>query len=154
MLQVLFPLLTFILVFMCHLLYFKFANFGCIAGNSGWFAIYLELQEYYLGFSYAISLAFAAFSFMKLKECRKKAIGAGIGASAWVVALWALACFLTGCCGSPMWIVYVNLLGISILKVPKWSIAIISLVMVLLGYLWLRKKMPKYCSKGQEEDAK
>ena len=154
MLKVFLPLLTFIVVFIMHLLYFAHANFDCVAGTVDWFAMYVSLQEYYMGFSYAISLAFVAFSFMKFKECRKKAIGTGIGASAWVIAVWILGCFLVGCCGSPMWIVYVNLLGISILKIPKWSIAMISLLMVLLGFLWLRKKMPKYCVKGQTEDAK
>ena len=140
------PLLTFISVFVFHLLYFKITNFGCSSGGADWFAIYLDLREYYLGFSYALSLAFAVFAFMKFKACRGRSLGAGIGVSAWVMGLWALGCFLTGCCGSPMLIVYLNLFGISVLKIPKWSIAIISLFMVLLGYFWLKKKLPKNCS--------
>ena len=143
MLKRLLPLLIFTLVFIIHILYFKLANFGCFSGNTDWFSSYMRLQEYYMGFSYAISLSFAVFAFMKFRECKGKAIGAGVGAGAWAIALWTMGCFLAGCCGSPMWIVYVNLLGISALKVPKWSLATMSLVMVIL---WLRKKLPKYCS--------
>lgn len=146
MLDLIIPILTFILVFVLHLLYFKSVNSACLTGDVEWFTLYLRYQEYYLGFSYAISVAFAVFAFMKFRTCKSKSIGVGIGASAWVIALWTLGCFLVGCCGSPMWIVYLNLFGISVLKVPKWSIAIMSLFMVLLGYIWLTKKMPKNCS--------
>ncbi len=146
--KILVALLIFISVFILHLLYFKVIAFGCSGGQGQWFTTYLRLQEYYLGFSYAVSLAFAVFAFMKFKEYRKKAIGAGIGASAWVIALWTLGCFLVGCCGSPIWIIYINLLGISMLEIPKWLIAIITLVMVSLGYLWLNRKLPKCSSRA------
>ncbi len=146
-----FIIATFILAFIVHLLYFKLVNFGCAGGKTEWFTTYLRLQEYYLGFSYAVSAAFAAFAFMKFKECKRKAVDAGIGVSVWAIALWTLGCFLAGCCGSPIWIIYINLLGISMLKIPKWSVAITSLVMVALGYLWLKKKLPKYRPKDNGE---
>lgn len=148
MLKVLLPVLTFVLIFISQLSYFKFTGLGCSVENADWLAIYLRNQEYYLGFSYAVSGAFSVFAFMKFNQCRGKAIGVGLGASVWAIALWSIGCFLAGCCGSPMWIVYANLFGISILKIPKWSIAIMSLVMVILGYLWLRRKMLKYCLRG------
>ncbi|MEK6563675.1 MAG: hypothetical protein AABZ65_01445 [Candidatus Omnitrophota bacterium] len=146
----LFPVLTFIAVFISHIVFFKFINSGCQADGAGRLAAYVRLQEYYLGFSYAVSLTFAAFAFMKFKECKRKAFSAGIGIGAWTVILWTAGCFLSGCCGSPMWMVYFNLLGISMLKIPKWSIAGISLAMVSLSYLWLIRRSPKYCLKEKE----
>lgn len=152
MLNILVSILIFAIVFALHLGYFRVVTFGCSGESAGWFTSYLKLQEYYLGFAYAISLAFAVFAFMKFKDNRKKAIEIGAGASAWAIGLWILGCFLVGCCGSPMWIVYINIFGISILKVPKWSIAVISLAMVLLGYLWLKRKLPKSHSKDNSKE--
>ena len=150
MAKILFPVITFVMVFISHIVFFKFSNSACQADGSGWLVAYLGPQEYYLGFSYAVSLAFAAFAFMKFKECKRKAFSAGIGIGAWAVILWTAGCFLAGCCGSPMWMVYLNLLGISMLKIPKWSIAAISLAMVSLSYLWLIRRSPKYCLKEKE----
>lgn len=154
MLKILIPILTFISVFVSHILFFKIINFGCFTENADWFTAYLRLKEYYLGFSYAISVAFAVFAFMKFKACRGRSIGAGVGAGVWVATLWTLGCFLVGCCGSPMWIIYFNLFGISVLKIPKWSIAMMSLVMVFVGYLWLRKKLPEYCTGERKKHEK
>lgn len=148
--KVLFPALTFVIVFISHIAFFKFINFGCQSDGPGWLAAYVRLQEYYLGFSYAVSLAFAAFAFMKFKECKRKAFAAGISIGAWAVILWIVGCFLAGCCGSPMWIVYLNLFGVSMLKIPKWLMAAISLTMVFLSYLWLKRRSPKYCLKEKE----
>lgn len=54
MAKVLFPLITFVAVFISHTIFFKFSNSGCQAdGGAGWFAAYLGSREYYLGFSYS-----------------------------------------------------------------------------------------------------
>lgn len=141
MLKILLPTLIFIFVFLFHLIHFKVVNLSCSQPNWGWLAMYFRLGEYYLGFSYSISLAFAMFAFLRFKEYRLKSIGAGLGASSWAMVLWITGCFLAGCCGSPMGMIYINFFGLSKLELPKLLIALISLMMVLLGYFWLKKKL-------------
>ena len=103
-------LVTFVIVFMLHLLYFKITEGTC--GSDSWFQKYVNQQEHFLGISYALSFTFMAFAFLEFKENRKDALKAEIGGGLLAVILWFL-CFLLGCCGSPMLIVYLNIIGLS-----------------------------------------
>jgi hypothetical protein len=89
-----------------------------------------------------------AFAFLKFKEKRKDALKAAAGSGFFAVALW-LSCFLFGCCGSPMLIVYLNLIGISNLKVPKAVLLLMTVIVVGLGYVWLNRKSPITCCNGK-----
>ena len=146
-------LTTFITVFMLHLFYYKITESSC--AGSGWFQKYIMEQEYVLGISYALSFAFMAFAFLKFKENRKKALKAALGGGILAIILWFL-CFLFGCCGSPMLIVYLNLIGLSKLKVPKLVLLIMTVIFVGIGYIWLIRKSPKGCCNGRpcKEDEK
>ena len=135
---------VFILVFMTHLLYFKIKLTEEPCESIAWFQEYIKGQEYFLGLSYALSFAFIVFAFFKFKENRKNALKAAMGGGIFTVILWFL-CFLFGCCGSPMLIVYFNLLGISGLKVPKLVLLLMTVVFIVLGYVWLIKKSAKNC---------
>lgn len=136
------PLVTFITVFILHILYFKITEENCEA--IGWFQRYIREQEYFLGISYALSIAFITFSFLKFKENRKKALKAATAGGSFTIILW-LFCFLSGCCGSPMLIVYLNLVGISGLKIPKLFLLLMTIIFVGAGFLWLIKRSPKSC---------
>ena len=146
-------LATFITVFMLHLFYYKITESSC--AGSAWFKKYILEQEYFLGISYALSFAFMAFAFLKFKENRKKALKAALGGGILAIILWFL-CFLFGCCGSPMLIVYLNLIGLSKLKVPKLVLLIMTVIFVGIGYIWLIRKSPKGCCNGRpcKEDEK
>lgn len=137
----LYVVIFFILVFIAHLLLFRFSL--CEEESSNWLRLYLEGQEYFLGLSYAIALSFALCSFLKIKENRKKAVVGTIGGSSIALGLWLITCFLTGCCGSPMLIVYINLFGLSYLKMPKWALLLFTLVMVGAGSWWMVRLLPQ-----------
>lgn len=147
------PLVTFITVFVLHLLYFKLTEGTC--GSVSWFQRYVKEQEHFLGISYALSFAFMAFAFLKFKENRKNALKAAIGGGLLAVILWFL-CFLLGCCGSPMLIVYLNLIGLSNLKVSKLALLVMTIIFIGIGYIWLIKKSSKVCCNGKpcKEDPK
>lgn len=135
-------LTVFINVFILHLIYFKFSEGTC--GGIGWFRKYIREQEYFLGISYALSFVFIAFAFLRFKENRKNAFKATLGGGLWAIILWFI-CFLFGCCGSPMLIVYLNLIGLSSLKVPKLALLVMTIIFISMGYIWLIKKSPKGC---------
>ena len=147
------PLATFITVFMLHLLYFKLTEGAC--GTISWFQKYIREQEYFLGISYALSFTFVTFAFLKFKENRKSALKAAIGGGLVAVVLWFF-CFLFGCCGSPMLILYLNLIGLSSLKVSKLALLVMTIIFIGIGYIWLIKKSSKACCNGKpcKEDPK
>lgn len=146
-------LATFIAIFMLHLFYFKVTEGDC--GDIPWFQKYINEQEYFLGISYALSFAFMTFAFLKFKENRKAALKAAMGGGLLAILLWFL-CFLFGCCGSPMLIVYLNLIGLSKLKVPKSVLLIMTVIFIGIGYIWLNRKSSKVCCGGKpcKEDEK
>jgi len=139
-------LATFIIVFILHIFYFKVNEGGC--GSTPWLQKYIKEQEHFLGISYALSFAFMAFAFLKFKENRKDALKAAIGGGLFAVILWFL-CFLLGCCGSPMLIVYLNMIGLSKFKVPKLVLLIMTVIFIGIGYSWLIRKSPKGCCNGK-----
>ena len=140
--KIVIPLFTFIVVFILHTIYFKLTEGTC--GDTTWFQSYIKEQEYFLGISCALSIAFVAFAFLKFKENRKRALMAAMGGGFLAIILWFL-CFLFGCCGSPMLIVYLNLIGISGLKIPKLALLLMTVIFIGIGYIWLIKKLPESC---------
>lgn len=137
---------TFVSVFILHLIYFKLTEGTC--GDIGWFQKYIKEQEYFLGISYGLSFAFMTFAFLKFKENRIVALKAAVGSGLLAILLWFL-CFLFGCCGSPMLIVYLSLIGLSNLKVPKFVLLIMTTIFIGIGYIWLMRKSPKGCCGGK-----
>jgi len=140
------PLAIFITVFVLHLFYYRITESSC--AGSAWFQKYIGEQEHFLGISYALSFAFMSFAFLKFKENRKKALKAALGSGILAVILWFL-CFLFGCCGSPMLILYLNLIGLSKFKVPKLVLLIMTIIFIGIGYIWLVRKSSKGCCNGK-----
>lgn len=140
------PSIVFIIVFISHIAYFKFIEGAC--GDIFWFKKYIQEGEHFLGISYALSFTFMVFAFLKFKENRKSALKVAIGGGLWAVALWFF-CFLFGCCGSPMLIVYLNLIGLSKLKIPKLALLLMTIIFIGIGYIWLIKRSPNGCCNGR-----
>jgi hypothetical protein len=101
---------------------------------------YFEQKDYFIGFSYALALSFLAFSFLKILERKKGGYKGFFGGLSLVTVLYIFGCFLIGCCGSPMLVVYLGLFGSSFLGLTKPIVAILTTVSVAVGYFWLRKK--------------
>ena len=108
--------------------------------SSSWFHRYLESQSYWLSYSYALSLAFAAVAFRRYREqqlcaARNLAIG-GVTLSGFLAVT---GCFLVGCCGSPMLGVYLSLFGASFLPWAKPLVAGLTTLMIAASYWWMRR---------------
>jgi len=137
-------LTIFIIALSLHLAYFKVTEEHC--ASIGWFQRYVLEQEYFVGFSYALSFTFMTFAFLKYKENRKNALKAGLGSGLLVVFLW-FSCFFFGCCGSPMIIVYLNLFGLSTLKIPKVILLLMTVIFLSIAYIFLMRKQSNcYCN--------
>ena len=139
-------LAIFVAVFMLHLFYYKMTESSC--AGSAWFQKYIVEQEYFLGISYALSVTFMVFAFLKYKESKKNALKAGLGSGLLAVVLW-FSCFFFGCCGSPMIIVYLNLFGLSTLKIPKIALLIMTIIFIGIGYFCCLKKPSKCFCNGK-----
>src|SRR5512137_2864375 len=105
---------------------------------------YLQGQDYYTGFSYALGAAFAAWAIGKFVRSRQTAMAAGAaGSITFVGVLMAAGCFMIGCCGSPMLGVYLGIFGAHALGVGKPLMALVSLTSVGVGYWYLSWRAKK-----------
>lgn len=134
---------VFIIIFVLHLLIYKITEGNC--GGIGWFQKYINDQEYFLSISYALSFVFMAFAFLQYKENKKNSLKAAAGGGLLAVVLW-LSCFLFGCCGSPMLVVYLNLIGLSSFKIPKLALLFMTIVLIAIGYIWFVRSKGNCCN--------
>jgi len=114
------------------------------AENSSWLSHYSETQSYWLGYSYALSLAFAAVALRRYREQRMCAArNLAVGGITLTGVLAFTGCFLVGCCGSPMLGVYLSLFGASFLPWAKPLVAGLTTVMITASYWWMWSHSPK-----------
>jgi hypothetical protein len=110
------------------------------------YAMYFQDGEYYFGLSYALAIAFTLFAFSRIKIDRKKGATGFFGGITFSALLATFGCFMIGCCGSPMAIVYISMFGSSYLKIAKPLILIITLLSVIYAYRKMTKnKSCKSC---------
>ncbi|MFH1367857.1 MAG: hypothetical protein ABII64_01895 [Elusimicrobiota bacterium] len=143
--------IVFVAVVFVHVFYLVNAKDSCVEDLTR-YQSYVNQQDYFITLSYALSLAFMAYSFLKYKENKKKSMAAATGGGMISLGLWLL-CFLSGCCGSPMLIVYMNLFGISALHIPKGLIFLITVIFVALCALWLNRRVAGTCCEGSDCDS-
>lgn len=140
------PLTIFILVFLSHFAYFFLSKTWfspwVTVGNQNNLILrsYFEQKDYFMGFSYALALAFLVFSFLKVLDRNKGGYKGVFGGLSLVTILYIFGCFLVGCCGSPMLAIYLGLFGASFLGLTKPIVAVLTIVSVVVGYFWLQKK--------------
>lgn len=111
--------------------------------ESSWWQNYLETKNYWLGYSYALSLAFAAVAlrrYLENRACQTRNLA--IGGVTLTGFLAVAGCFLVGCCGSPMLVVYLNLFGASFLPLAKPLLAALTTVSILGAWWWLHRRQP------------
>ena len=140
------PSIVFVLTFLSHFGYIVlsktlFSPWVTVANQNNLIIKgYFEQKDYFIGFSYALALSFLAFSFLKILERKKGGYKGFFGGLSLVTVLYIFGCFLIGCCGSPMLVVYLTLFGSSFLGLIKPIVAILTTISVIIGYFWLRKK--------------
>jgi hypothetical protein len=112
--------------------------------DAGFLRLYLQGQDYYTGFSYALGAAFAVWAIGKFLRYRQTAMAAGVaGSITFVGVLMAAGCFMIGCCGSPMLGVYLGIFGAKALGIGKPLMALVSLTSVGVGYWYLSRRAKK-----------
>lgn len=105
---------------------------------------YLQGQDYYTGFSYALGAAFAAWAVGRFLRSRQASMAAGAaGSITFVGVLMAAGCFMIGCCGSPILGVYLGIFGAKALGIGKPLMALVSLASVGVGYWYLSWRAKK-----------
>jgi hypothetical protein len=105
---------------------------------------YLQGQDYYMGFSYALGAAFAAWAVGRFLRSRQASMAAGaVGSITFVGVLMAAGCFMIGCCGSPILGVYLGIFGAKALGVGKPLMALVSSASVGVGYWYLSWRTKK-----------
>ena len=140
-----YPLAAFIAVFILHATYSIFNSIQISkqwiqVENTTWLSLYLDRQDYFLGFSYSLAGAFTIYALLKFFESWKSGVAGVVGGVTLTGILYFGGCFLLGCCGSPMLAVYLSLFGSSFLGFTKPFTLILTMTSVVIGYFWLEKK--------------
>ena len=145
---------AFAAVFVGHVLYLR-----CLtsAPQKGWadnfnpslsfWQTYIIGQDYFVSFSYALSASFAVWATARFVYSRRRAAAIGaFGGASLVTFLAAAACFLIGCCGSPMLPIYISLFGSRAAGIGKPLMALISLISIGGGYLYVMRRPECRCA--------
>lgn len=101
---------------------------------------YVVRQDVFVGLSYALALAFVVYALMQWRQSVKRALAGAVLGTGLASAVWAGACFLVGCCGSPMLGVWLGLFGAEALGLTKPLVAGVTLLSVGCGYVCLRRQ--------------
>lgn len=122
---------------------------ACTPEAASWWVRYVETQGYWLGFSYGLSLAFAAYAFRRFREERwRSARNAALGGLTLSGVLAVAGCWLLGCCGSPMLGVYLGLFGAAFLPFAKPLVAGVTVLSVTGTWLWMNRRGQSRASCG------
>lgn len=153
------PLMMFLAVFSGHALFIRqqaalpadgWADVGVGYGGLWGFEAYVNEQDFYLGFSYALGAAFAVWAAGQFITTRQAVMATGaVGSATLVGVLMAAGCFLVGCCGSPMLGVYLGLFGAKALGIGKPLMALVTVTSVGWGYWYLARRATKGLCTGE-----
>ncbi len=140
------PIATFFFIFLFHIIYLsQSSKYGCMQNQSAdlksGFKSYISHKDFYLGYSYSLAGALTAYAIIITLENRRCG-GVGLaGGISLLTIVYGVGCFFTGCCGSPLLPVYLSFFGAKILGMTKLFIAIITTISVVVGYIWMSKKL-------------
>jgi hypothetical protein len=142
------PLAIFFSIFLFHITYLSHSSkYGCFQNQSAdlisGFKTYISHSDFYLGYSYSLAGSMTAYAvIVKLENRRCGGVGIAGGISLLTI-VYGVGCFFTGCCGSPLLPVYLSFFGAKVLGIAKPFIATISTISVIIGYIWISKKVSK-----------
>jgi hypothetical protein len=109
-----------------------------------WWDLYLETESYWLSYSYALCVAFIVMASQLYLLTRCKTSGRMVfGGVTFTGGLAVLGCFLIGCCGSPMLIVWINLFGAGFVPLAKPLVAFVTTCSIVIAWYWMRYSYKK-----------
>ena len=120
------------------------AKWALLPDDRTWLDQYLESRSHWLGYSYGLSLAFAAVA--ARRYLRNRSLGAGpfaVGGITFTAFLSMAGCYLIGCCGSPMLVVWLNLAGAKFLPFAKPLLAAVTTVSLAGAWWWMARRAIK-----------
>lgn len=145
---------SFVLIFILHMAYsiWKLNKISSAWAGQDDIALssYFNNGSYWLGYSYALAGALAAYGLVRFLENNKQGLKGLAGGVSLVGAIYLLGCFLIGCCGSPMLPIYLSLFGSSFLKFTKPLTAVLTTVFIFGGFLWMNRAENKKRKKDKE----
>jgi hypothetical protein len=106
------------------------------------YELYLKDGEYFLGLSFAIAIAFSVFAISRINTDKKKGVMGVLGGTSLSAGLYAFGCFLVGCCGSPMIVIYAGLFGSSFLGFTKPLVFVVTALSIAFAY-WRLTRIAK-----------
>lgn len=110
------------------------------APEPSWLTRYIKTQSYWLGLSYALMLTFSAVALRRYHENRMCAAkNLTIGGVTLSGFLAVAGCYLLGCCGSPMLVIYLNLFGAAFLPLAKPLIAVVTTLTIFIAWRWMNR---------------
>jgi len=122
-----------------------------VAADRSWLQSYIGSGSYWLGYSYALSLAFALVAFRRFRERRaSSARNLAIGGITLTGVLAFAGCFLIGCCGSPMLAVYLSLFGAAFLPFARPLVAGLTTLSLIAGWWWMTRRSSRLTNSGVE----
>lgn len=147
---------SFVFIFVAHFMYTgitgaRASQLWAYNVNNPWKAYFFR-GDYFLGLAYALSVTFTLFVFLNFLEQRKnkKELAASVSATG---LLYLFGCYLVGCCGSPLLAVYAGFFGASFLGWTKTAIFALTLVSVIAGVVWMKRKAGALCPNCADDNA-
>ena len=145
---------AFVAVFVGHVLYLRYLTSAPqrdwadnFSPSVSFWQGYIISQDYFVSFSYALSASFAVWATARFVYSRRRAAAIGaLGGVSLVTFLAAAGCFLIGCCGSPMLPIYISLFGSQSAGIGKPLMALISLISIGGGYLYVMRRPECRCA--------
>ena len=106
-----------------------------------WLQRYVETRNYWLGYSYGLSAAFASAALLNyLKSPCWASRAYAIGGATFTGLLAVSGCFLVGCCGSPMLIVWLALFGAAFVPLAKPLVALVTTITIAAAWVWMLRR--------------
>ena len=143
---------TFIIIFAIHFLWHGFfpeqnplqSQWLLLPTGNSWVRDYIDAKNYWLGYSYGLSAAFASAAFRNyLKSPCRASKTFAIGGVTFSGLLAFAGCFLIGCCGSPMLVVWLNLFGAAFIPFAKPMVAVLTTLTIGPAWWWMARKKPE-----------
>ena len=147
--HILYPLLAFIATLGIHYLWLGIfpetdpaqSQWVLVPSERSWWDVYIEAGSYWLGYSYALCVAFVVMVTQRYLLTRCRTTGRMvIGGVSLTGGLAVFACFLIGCCGSPMLIVWINLFGAGFLPLAKPLVALMTTCSIVIAWFWMHRR--------------
>lgn len=117
------------------------AKWVLVPVDRSWWSLYLESGSYWLGYAYALSIAFVVVAAQRYFRTRCRTSGTlAVGGITLTGGLAVFGCFLLGCCGSPMLVVWINLFGAGFLPLAKPLVALLTSLSIAIAWGWLVRR--------------